>query len=48
MRDLVLLYKHNKDKRELQWKPWYRIVVLLINCTARIKHKETNTFFCVW
>ena len=40
--DLVLLYKHNKDKLELQWEPGYRIVALPTNWTARIKNKETG------
>ena len=40
--DLVLLYKHNKDKLELQWEPGYRIVALPANWTARIKNKETG------
>ena len=38
----MLLYKHNKDKLELQWEPGYRIVALPANWTARIKNKETG------
>ena len=40
--DLVLLYKHNKDKMELKWEPGYRIVALPTKWTARIKNKETG------
>ena len=39
--DLVLLYKHNKDKMELKWEPGYRIVALPTKWTARIK-KQRN------
>ena len=40
--DLVLLYKHNKDKLKLQWEPGYRIVALPTKWIARIKNKETG------
>ena len=38
----MLLYKHNKDKLELQWEPGYRIVALPTKWTARIKNKESG------
>ena len=38
----MLLYKHNKDKLELQWESGYRIVALPTKWTARIKNKETG------
>ena len=38
----MLLYKHNKDKLELQWEPGYRIVALLTKWIARIKNKEAG------
>ena len=40
--DLVLYYKHNKDKMELQWEPGYRIVGLPTEWTARIANKDTG------
>ena len=40
--DLVLLYKHNKDKLDLQWEPGYRIVELQSPWTAKITNKTTG------
>ena len=40
--DLVLMYKHNKDKMELQWEPGYRIVELTSPWSAKIRNKETG------
>ena len=40
--NLVLYYKHNKDKMELQWEPGYRIVELPTEWTARIANKDTG------
>ena len=40
--DSVLLYKHNKDKLELQWEPGYRIVKLQSDWTAKVTNKNTG------
>ena len=40
--DSVLLYKHNKDKLELQWEPGYRIVKHQSDWTAKITNKNTG------
>ena len=40
--DLVLLYKHVKDKLELQWEPGYRIIELQSPWTAKVTNKDTG------
>ena len=40
--DLVLLYKHNKDKMDLQWEPGYRITAMPTKWTARVRKSDTG------
>ena len=39
---MVLLYKHVKDKLELQWEPGYRIIELQSPWTAKVTNKDTG------